>query len=580
MHIDRLLLWGAILLPLPIYSYEASSEDQWAKNIFAHIEIRDPHSASTEAEQALARYPHSKILYEAWLYALSKEGNEKKMGAVWQQYRSLFPEDPYNREVMEAMAWGTLHASSRSSSPLVRLLAVLGAFYGQDAEGVEILAGSMKDSSSPVRSAAVQFSSHLRDARLAQEVLRLLKEEKNWKVRLEAINAAGEMKLAQACPLLVEWLDNDLKSQEEKGAAIKALVKIYDKIGSNELQQLVKSPRANLRALACQIIENQDLPGCEGSLFSLMKDCHPEVRAAALHSIGILGCLEKDAANGKRLCFECFQDPDPQVAITAAWLLLPAYPERASEIFKKFVLGHDEDMALLAAGALSATGTRGVDLMYSLFKQSANPFVKLNLAIGLIQQGRHRQECCRCLYQSIMAHQEKWMTDESGFFKIILPSTVSHDELIPNYPEAVNQMTRLEVLNILAILKFPQAQEAIRHCLQQKTIGISGVASSVLLTEGDENAIALVENLLEDPDPKISLQAALVLAQWGGGDKALNTLYKAYNTSDRSVKEKILEGLATIGEASAIPFLVEKLREPYPSLRIIAAVALLACMNH
>ena len=78
---------------------------------------------------------------------------------------------------------------------MTRLLAVLGAFYGQDAEGVDILAKSMHDPNSIVRLTAIELASQMRDSKLGMEILHLLKEEKNWKVKLEAINAAGEMKL-------------------------------------------------------------------------------------------------------------------------------------------------------------------------------------------------------------------------------------------------------------------------------------------------------------------------------------------------------------------------------------------------
>ena len=291
--------------------------------------------------------------------------------------------------------------------------------------------------------------------------------------------------------MLVNLLGNENKTHEEKAVAIKALVNIYEKINNAELEQLVKSSRATLRALACQIIENLDLNEQENYLFLLLQDCHPEVRMAALHSIGILGSLDRLEDRHKQICYECFQDPDPEVIIMTAWLLLPIYTEKSSEVFIKYVMDSNEEISLLAAAALSASGTKGVKLMHELFQQSPHPFVKLNLAIGLIQQGCYQQESCQCIYNSIMTHQSKWMTEKSGYFKIIAPSKVKHDDLIPNYPEAVNQMTRLEVLNILAILKFPKAQEAIRHCLQQKTIGISGLASSLLLTEGDESAISL-----------------------------------------------------------------------------------------
>ncbi len=575
----KTILSATVFACLSLYSSEITQEEYLAKKIYAHIEIHDPHSGSLEAEKALLKYPRSEILYEAYLHALSKEGNENKLLQAWKVYKEIF-ENPYKRDVLETMAWGTLRASSHSASPLIRVLAVLGAFYGQDADGIEILNKSMKDPNSLVRLTAVQMSSQLRDAKLGLSILELLKEEKNWNIRLEAIRAAGSMKLLPAKRILTALLSDDLATEEERAAAMKALVQMVEKASRTELERLAHSPRSGMRALACQIIEHLDLNDHDDILLPLLKDCHSGVRSSALHAIGILGCLEKQKEPIKQLCLECLQDSHPQVVVMAAWVLFPVYPVQASEVFKTLALHHDSEIALMASGALSATGQSGVDLMVDVSKRSNNAYVKLNLALGLIQQRQYVEEGCLLLYDSIMSHREKWMWDDTGSFKVIAPSSIGYDELMPNHSEVVNQMTRLEILNVLAMMKFPQAQTAIRHCLQQKTIGITAFASALLLTEGDESSIELVENLLGDQDQKISLQAALVLAIWGGGEKALNTLYHAYNTSDRSVKEQILEGLGKIAEPSSIPFLSEKLQEPYPSLRIIAAVALLVCLNH
>jgi HEAT repeat protein len=172
------------------------------------------------------------------------------------------------------------------------------------------------------------------------------------------------------------------------------------------------------------------------------------------------------------------------------------------------------------------------------------------------------------------------MWDEEGLFKVLAPSTVKHDEIIPNYPESVNQLARLEILNVLAVMKYPHAQSAIRTFLKEKAWGITGMASVVLLTEGDEAAIELVRELLNDPDQKIRVQAALVLSLWGEGEEAISILKEAYPTADRDMKERILESFGRIGAKSSLPFLTEKLQEPYQSLRIIAAAALLQCLYH
>ncbi|HRD55298.1 MAG TPA: HEAT repeat domain-containing protein, partial [Parachlamydiaceae bacterium] len=53
-----------------------------------------------------------------------------------------------------------------------------------------------------------------------------------------------------------------------------------------------------------------------------------------------------------------------------------------------------------------------------------------------------------------------------------------------------------------------------------------------------------------------------------------------YAQADREMKERILEGIGRIGSSASIPFLVECLKEPFQSLRVIAASSLLQVLYH
>jgi HEAT repeat protein len=203
----------------------------------------------------------------------------------------------------------------------------------------------------------------------------------------------------------------------------------------------------------------------------------------------------------------------------------------------------------------------------------------MNLAFGLLGQRIETEAACSALFEGLTEEKKRWMWIEDEFHTLA-PSKLKYDETIPNYPEEVNQLVRLEVLSVLAIFKYPKAQEAIKRFLQERTWGVSGLASALLLTEGDESSIELVQELLKDPQPKVRIQAALILALWGEGENALSVLQEAYATADRDLKERILEGVGRIGSLNSIAFLVEKLGEPYQNLRVIAASALLQCLYH
>ena len=171
------------------------------------------------------------------------------------------------------------------------------------------------------------------------------------------------------------------------------------------------------------------------------------------------------------------------------------------------------------------------------------------------------------------------MVDE-GLFGAIRQSSITHKPEIPNYPEVVNQTTRLELLNLLAILDYTGAQDAIKQFLKERRWGVTGLAAEKLLGEGDESALALVRELLNDEDQEIRLEAALALATWGRDVSALPILMAEYEKSDRMLQIKILESLGRIGSKEAIPFLIERLKESSLNMRIIAASVLLQTIKN
>ena len=96
----------------------------------------------------------------------------------------------------------------------------------------------------------------------------------------------------------------------------------------------------------------------------------------------------------------------------------------------------------------------------------------------------------------------------------LFSSKLRYFDDLNNSPETVDQMTRLDILNILAVMKFARAQQAIKSFLQQKNWGITAMASATLLTEGDEAALELVQKLMTDPEMHVRIQSALILSLW------------------------------------------------------------------
>lgn len=561
----------------------AQGPDVSIRRIQAQLIIKDFSSAYEEAKQALISYPDSALIHEGYIKSLAYLGREKEMLKAWDTYVGLFPHKQTNRELIEEMCWGILNKASNSNALLTRLMALLAAYFSQDARGVDILYQGLLDPNSAIRSVSVQLASHLFDAKLLDQIKRLFKEEKAWIVRQQVIKAVGQMRIVSLRSELENLIGSNQSLAEEKALAIEALIELLDEIKREEIERLTFSNRAGLRLLACEAIAHFHSLRDQDCLFALAEDHHADVRAAALQALGLLHSSEKKN-DIMILARKSCQDTSPRVAISAAWLLTLYAPVEGQTIFAEILKADRRDIRILAASAISATGRYGADLAMRWLEKHEDPYVRLNLALGLVGQRLLIEQAANVLEEGLTTEKEKWIWAKQGIFRALTPRSIkrleSESESIASTPEMENQLIRLEILNILAILQSPTAQEAVRRFLMERTWGVSGVAAALLLTEGDESAINLVQDLLKDSNSKIRLQAALILSLWGREESAINVLEQGYGSADKELKEKILEGLGRIGSMSSIPFLIQALKEPSQTLRIIAAMALIQCLNH
>lgn len=583
---SRLSIFKKSLLATPIVlicfslSYAGNlSESAYAKAIYAHLKIRDYSSANLEAVEALHLYPSSKVLWQIYIKTLAKQGDEKEMLAKWKEYTTVFPEEKENRELTEEIAWGVVEKASNSSSPIIRLISTLSAFLSQDARGLEILLRSLKDNNSAIRGAAVELSGNMRDNAIQEQVYNLYKNESVWGVRMEAIRSLGRMKMKTVQNDLVLVLQNAKTSAEESAVVVEALVSILDTISRPELERLIKSDRSGLRLLACELMAHFDRKNATDLLIPLLEDHHADVRKAALWTLGYLRVETLQDKPIIEVAKNKLNDIDPEVGLKATWLLTLHDPYQGQNMFKKWLKHPNLEVRITAAAQLVACGKYGFPLIAEEFNKCSEPYVRANLALGLIGQRQNVGGACQSLYECLKNQKDKWSWDEKNHMRALVPNKVKYSDF-SHSPESVDQVTRLEILNILAILKFPLAQDAIRSFLKEKNWGITAMAAATLLTEGDDASLELVQNLLKDEEMRVRVQAALILALWGGGDVALSTLEQAFPIVDREMKEHILEGIAKISSPSSIPFLLKCIHEPNQSLRVIAAAGLLMSLYH
>src|SRR5262245_58483883 len=92
-----------------------TEEENLTRRIHAHLAVQDYFTGCEEAEQALQLHPQSVALHEAFIRALAKLGEEKKLVKAWDTYIHQFPDKAMNRELIEEMAWGILYKAWHSS---------------------------------------------------------------------------------------------------------------------------------------------------------------------------------------------------------------------------------------------------------------------------------------------------------------------------------------------------------------------------------------------------------------------------------------------------------------------------------
>ena len=557
------------------------TEEEGVRRVQAHLLIDDSASALQEAAALVERYPDSRVAGETLIQALAADKREEEAFNAWHELSLKHPDLLISRHLLEEMSWGVLKKGLDSTQNGVRLAALIGAYLTRDVRAVPILQKMMRDSNAVIRSIATQMSCSYRDAGLKDEIARLMREERVWVVRLEVIKAAGALKMKDLTPDLKAIVQSEKATYEERQFAIEALLNIYEDISLEELSLLAKSNRAGMRHLACSIAGHFEIEGAKEEVIRLIQDPHPDVRVAAINAFGLVYREKVSRTEAIDALAGALNDTNPVVAITAAWASLLVDPGSGDDFFEKWLHNSFPENRRLAAAALSATGSMGVKLALRSLKKSTDPYVKLNLALGLLGQRVEVDLCCNEIYDCMQSEKRMWMWDQrpNPLFKVLAPSQVRYVDHIPNYPEAIDQMTRLSLFSILAVLEDPRSLDALKTFLQKRTWGISGVAAATLLQEGDDSALDVVKQLLEDSDPNVQLQACLVLAMMGRDESVLSALQGAYAGSDHERKLQILEALGRLGSVSSFSFLIGVFREPFPILRVAAAAALIQCIN-
>jgi HEAT repeat protein len=553
-----------------------ADEETAVRRVYSHLFVQDPRSAVKEAEEFLKVYPQSHDLSLAYLQALTEKGDATAALQVWEKSQEAFVK---NRHALEILAWGVLSHGGFSSQVNIHLTSLVGAALTHDVRALPLLVQGMRSSQAVMRLIAVRFAAMYGDGPLQEEIRRLVVEEKVWFVRQEAIRAVGALRMKSMRGVLKEIIADRKTLAEEKAAAIIALVQIYDNVRKDDLRKLLSSDRAGLRQLGCELVSYFNLHEYAEELVPLLNDTSPDVRGHALQTLGLLKVALPGLPGAKLQTL--MNDSFPAVAISAGWIAALQGDHEGVNVLTTWLKSPHLQWRLEAAAALTRCGKLGLNAAISALQEHNDPLVKMNLALGLIGQRVEVEKAAAVLYEMFDKEPEKLlMWDESSQFRMLVPSELRHHDQIPNYPKVIDQMVRLELLNVLAILRHPKAQEAVKVFLKNEAWGVTGVAVAVLVEEGDEEALEMARGLLKDEDREVRVQAAFILAMMGSDPAAVKVLQEAYPQMPREMKVQILEAIGHVGDQESIPFLIEVLKEPFQLLRVVAASSMIRCLYH
>jgi HEAT repeat protein len=561
-----------------ISSIYGKTEKEYIQRIDNHILIQDYESALEEAKNAL-KFKNSSSLKTKYIYTLAL--NNDDLAAI-QELKKIYKNDTSflkDHDFLEALSWEIINKGSKSIQFQTRLTALIGAYLAHDVKGVQIINKSLKDTNAVIRSISLQLASSYMDEPLKNEVRKLINSEKLWLVKLEVIKAIGQMKIEDQENKLEEILSSNNSTYEEKTLAIKAYVNIFNDISLDKIKTLSKSNKASLRELSLILIDHFKIKEANDIALSLLEDPISDVRIAALNAILSVDKIDNKTLHSKLK--KASQDVDYKVAITACYIAILKDFDFGKDKLKDFFKSNSLEIKRLAASAVSRSINKCKNLAYEILKKEDDKFVKANIAIGFIGNRENIKNSLDIIYDLLESDKQMWMIDSSKnpIFEILTPSIIRHVDHIPNYPEAIDQMTRLNLLSMLCILEDIRSIDAIKSFLKKQSWGITGFAAATLLKEGDEKALDSVKNALNDDDHVVKVQSALVLALLGKDPSVIDILEDAYKSSDHEMKIHILEAIAHIGSKKSIKFLVNTLEEPFQILRVIAASALIQCIN-
>lgn len=514
------------------------------------------------SEEALSSYPEDSSAHILRIRALGEAGEEMQMMEAYEQFQARFGEEAIQSDLLEMMAFSILKKGKLSSNLEVRRIALIALALTQDIEGVVAVREALLGSNMLIRALGVELAAMYGDQSLREVIIRLFREERSREVRPRLYRAIATLKV-NLMKELVDKATRETISSQERGEILKAMVAIADKVEGKELERFATSSSSLVRALVAKEIAKQELRGEVPLLIDLAYDSNVDVKRAALEAMAVLRVGEVAAI--KPLAF----DTNPDIGIPATHLLLLLDEKEGTAACHYWLNSSKIEVQRHLSAVLSKAGRRALPIVSEWIKSASDPFVKVHLGIALLKERVDCVNAASLVYDFLNLEKEPLMWSGESFSEIKKSTLTSHP-LIANIREAKDQALRLELLNLLAIVNYPKAKEAIYHFLNEKKTEAMSIAAEILINEGDQEIIDILKGFLKNEDKKIRLETALLLTAIHE-EEAEVVLKELYPKAPVQDKIAILEALGRSEDRALISFFVQEFKNPSQTIRLAAA---------
>lgn len=573
--------WGTLLCLFGIFfplRRGVSSDQEMVHRVIAQQLVGDFKQAIEECRKGIEQYPHSMRLKKMWIELLSSRGQIREALTCFHKWEISLQE----KRILEAIAWGVIEHCEDLSEWIVPAAILQSIAAIQDVRVVSLLCEYLHHSHSLVREIAVRIASQYRDKAIAQTLHQLLRSEKNWFVRIQVIRSLGAVQAREAIDDLLQMATSSRGTPQERAAAVESLVYLYEESEKEiDLSKLFLSNWGALRYFGCQLASHLDRQPTNQVIRSLLTDSLFFVRIGMLNTLYLLGIDRFDPSIREEVQ-KRLEDPNPFVRATASWVTLWIDREKGIDALMSLITrGENRVVQRFAAAALSHSGFLHPSLFEELVRLNRDPFVRVNLAIGLIKYDRTSLLPFQEIHLFLQTTKQKiaWENTPNPLIQPLGPTDLFHHPQMPSYPLAMDQLTRFNLLGLLMRVGDQQAKGILREWLMKPLVeGVTEMAAWTLFEEGDQEMFSSLLSLLKDPSDLVRVQAAFVLAIVGREEEALPILHDAYQHVDKRMKMNILGALGMIGSTQSIPFLLDRIKEPFRICNVLAAAALLQCL--